>query len=79
MNIPRKYLHIVILSVNQKHELEAIARKYTSHCRDVMRAKIVLLAADRLSNNKIGLRLDFPRQIVFKWGKRFFEEHLAGL
>jgi transposase len=44
-----------------------------------MRAKVVLLAAEGLSNKQIGERLDVPRQIVSKWRKRFFEERTAGL
>jgi len=59
--------------------LEAQARKYTSPYRDVIRAKIVLLASDGLRNDVIAARLDTPRQIVSKWRQRFFEERLAGL
>ena len=44
-----------------------------------MRAKIVLLAAGGLSNEEIAVRLDIPRQLVSKWRKRFYEQHLAGL
>jgi transposase len=44
-----------------------------------MRAKVVLLAAQGLSNKEIGKRLDLPRQIVSKWRKRFFDQRLAGL
>jgi transposase len=44
-----------------------------------MRAKAILLAADGLSNKRIGERLELPRQIVSKWRKRFFEQRLAGL
>jgi transposase len=59
--------------------LEAQARKYTSPYRDVIRAKIVLLASGGLRNDVIAARLDTPRQIVSKWRQRFFEERLAGL
>jgi transposase len=59
--------------------LEAIARKYTSPYRDVIRAKIVLYAAQGLGNDEIAERLDTPRQVVSKWRKRFFEQGLAGL
>jgi transposase len=45
----------------------------------VVRAKIVLLAAEGLENKEIGQRLDMPRPVVSKWRKRFFEERLAGL
>jgi transposase len=59
--------------------LEALARAYTSPYRDVIRAKIVLYAAQGLDNDTIAARLDTPRQIVSKWRKRFFEARLAGL
>ncbi len=59
--------------------LEAAARKYTSPYRDVIRAKIVLYAAQGLPNDEIARRLDTPRQVVSKWRKRFFEQGLAGL
>ena len=56
-----------------------MARRYTSPYRDVIRARIVLYAAQGLPNEGIATRLDTPRQIVSKWRKRFFEERLAGL
>jgi transposase len=59
--------------------LEARARKYTSPYRDVIRAKIVLLAAEGLGNDLIAARLGTPRQIVSKWRHRFFEDRLPGL
>ena len=77
--MPRKSPYKVLLSADEKVRLQAIARKYTSQYRDVMRAKIVLLAGERLSNKEIGQRLDLPRQIVSKWRKRFFDQRLAGL
>jgi transposase len=45
----------------------------------VVRAKVVLLAAEGLENKEIGERLDMPRPVVSKWRKRFFRERLAGL
>jgi transposase len=45
----------------------------------VIRAKIALLAADGLGNDKIAGRLDTRREIVSKWRKRFYEQRLAGL
>lgn len=67
------------LTRDERRELEARARKYTSPYRDVLRAKLVLLAAEGLSNDIIAARLDTPRQIISKWRKRFFLERLAGL
>ncbi|MBW1614784.1 MAG: helix-turn-helix domain-containing protein, partial [Deltaproteobacteria bacterium] len=77
--MPRKSPYKVLLSTDEKVRLQAIARKYTSQYRDVIRAKIVLLAAEGISNKEIGQRLDLPRQIVSKWRKRFFDQRLAGL
>jgi transposase len=59
--------------------VEALARRYTSAYRDVIRAKIVLYAAQGLRNDEIAQRLDTPRQVVSKWRKRFFEQGMAGL
>jgi len=77
--MPRESPYKVLLSIDEKLRLQAIARKYTSQYRDVMRAKIVLLAVEGISNKEIGQRLDVPRQIVSKWRKRFFDQRLAGL
>ena len=77
--MPRKSPYGILLSIDEKTQLQALARKYTSPYREVMRAKIVLLAADGFSNKEIGQRLDLPRQIVSKWRKRFFDQRLVGL
>ncbi len=67
------------LSKTERATLESIARKYTSPYREVIRARIVLYAAEGLGNDQIAARLDTPRQIVSKWRKRFFEQRLDGL
>jgi len=56
-----------------------MARKYTSSYCDVIRAKIILLADQGLSNDVMASRLDTPRQIVSKWRKRFALARLPGL
>jgi transposase len=71
--------YAITLSENERQALEAKARQYTSPYRDVVRAKIILYAAQGLSNDVIAYRLDLPRQIVSKWRKRFFELRLRGL
>jgi len=73
------YLIRILLTIDEKRQLQTITRKYTSPYCEVIRAKIVLLAADGLSNKEIGQRLDLPRQIVSKWRKRFFDQRMAGL
>lgn len=77
--MPRYSPYPIHLPRRDRSRLEAMARAYTSPYRDVLRARIVLYAAEGLRNDQIGARLDTPRQIVSKWRKRFFEEGLAGL
>ena len=77
--MPRTSPYAITLSENERQSLEAKARQYTSPYRDVIRAKIILHAAEGLSNDIIAYRLDLPRQIVSKWRKRFFELRLPGL
>ena len=77
--MPRKSPYDVVLSQAERETLNEVVGRYTSPYCDVMRAKVVLLAAEGLSNKEIGERLDLPRQIVSKWRKRFFEKRLAGL
>jgi len=67
------------LSSEERQALESIARKYTSPYCDVIRAKIILLADEGLSNDVIASRLDTPRQIVSKWRKRFSLARMPGL
>ncbi len=69
----------IVLTRQEQEKLEIRARKYTAPYRDVIRAKIVLLAAQGLSNDVIAMRLDTPRQIVSKWRKRFALARLPGL
>jgi len=77
--VTRKSPYLLDLTAEQRRELEARARRYTSSYRDVIRAKIVLMAASGLDNEEIAARLDTSRVIVSKWRKRFFEDGLAGL
>jgi transposase len=77
--VPRPSPFHIVLTRDEQTELEIRARKYTSPYRDVIRAKIVLLAAQGLSNDAIAARLDTPRQIVSKWRKRFALARLPGL
>jgi len=77
--MPRQSPYVVELTKRERENLTARARKYTSPYRDVIRAKIVLLAAQGLANAIIASRLDTPRQIVSKWRKRFCTWRLPGL
>ena len=77
--MPRESPFEIELSSEEREELEARARRYTSPYRDVVRAKIILMASQGVSNDVIASRLDTPRQIVSKWRKRFFESRFPGL
>jgi transposase len=77
--MPRRSPYTITLNRTEKSALETIARKYTSPYFQVVRAKVILLAAAGLDNDQISAQVSLPRQIVSKWRKRFFEERLAGL
>ncbi|HNT34493.1 MAG TPA: helix-turn-helix domain-containing protein [bacterium] len=77
--MPRNSPFEIVLAPDEQQYLQKIASQYTSPYCDVVRAKVVLLAANGLENKEIGQRLDLPRQIVSKWRKRFFQERLEGL
>lgn len=77
--MPQESPFRIILTEDEKTTLERTVRKYTSSYREVIRAKIVLLAARGLQNKDIATRLDTSAQIVCKWRKRFFEDRLEGL
>src|SRR5882672_6448676 len=77
--MPRHSPFRIQLTREERRALEARARKYTSPYRDVIRAKLVLLAAEGLPNDVIAARLDTPRQIISKWRKRFALARLPGL
>ena len=56
----RRSPYIIHLTANDRRTLEAIARKYTSSYREVIRARIILYAADGMDNDHIAGRLDTP-------------------
>jgi hypothetical protein len=69
----------IVLSVEERRELECRARAYSGTYWRVMRAKIVLLAAEGSTNVEIAARLDTSPQVVWRWRKRFYERRLEGL
>ncbi len=77
--MPRRSPFVIELTPAERTALEAMSRRYSAPYRDVVRARIVLLAATGLKNTEIARRLDLPVQIASKWRKRFFEERLVGL
>lgn len=77
--LPRLSPFSIRLSVSEERELRRRAAKYTLPYFEVLRARMVLLAAEGLSNDQIAARLDTRREVVSMWRKRFFEERMAGL
>lgn len=77
--MPRVSPFVISLTAQERRILAERARKYTLPYFNVLRAKIILLAADHLSNDQIAARLDVGRDVVSQWRKRFFEQRLPGL
>ena len=77
--MPRRSPFGISLDAEARETLERRSRRYTLPYREVIRAQLVLLAAEGLDNDDIAARLNTRREVVSKWRKRFFEEGLAGL
>ena len=77
--MPRQSPFVITLSVADERELRRRAVRYTAPYMEVVRARIILMAAAGMQNKDIAERLMLPVQIVTKWRKRYFEQGLAGL
>jgi transposase len=75
----RRSPYRIVLTLEERSELERRARRQTATKREVFRAQIVVLAADGLRNDEIAERLGTVRTTVSRWRKRFFEDRSAGL
>ena len=77
--MPRKSPYRITLSPDEENELLKRSSKYTLPYFTVLRAKMILLAAQGFSNDQIAAKLDTRREVVCLWRKRFFEQRLDGL
>ena len=77
--MPRRSPYTILLSDEEQKDLSTLAGKYTAPYFEVVRAKIILYAADGFENQEIAARLDLPRQVVSKWRQRFYKRRLRGL
>ena len=77
--MPRRSPFTIELSNQERAILERRAARYTAPYREVVRAKVVLMAAKGYQNKRIAASLSLPVQVVSKWRKRFFDEGLQGL
>lgn len=77
--MPRRSPFQIDLTRAEAAELRHRASKYTLPYFEVVRARMILMAADGLGNDEIAARLGTGRDVVSQWRKRFFKERLAGL
>ena len=77
--MPRTCPFLIHLSSAEEAEWHRRAGKYTLPYFQVQRAKMILLAAQGLSNDEIAAGLDSRREVVGRWRKWFFTDRLQGL
>jgi transposase len=77
--MPSSVAVAIELSDEERGRLEGWARRRTSAQALALRSRIVLLAAQGLSNTEIARRLGISRPPVTKWRSRFVEHRLDGL
>jgi len=77
--MPRESPYPIVLSPSESAELARRAAKYTLSYFQVVRAKMILLAAEGLANEAIAQCLHTRREVVSLWRKRFYERRLPGL
>src|SRR5438128_5367847 len=70
---------VIVLSDEERVELERRVACYTRPHKEVQRAKMILYAAEGRSNAEIARRLETAAEVVGRWRKRFFEQRMAGL
>ena len=70
---------VITVSGTDRAELQRRARCYSAPHAEVVRAKIVLLAAAGEENTAIAERLDVHVSVVSRWRKRFCQAGLDGL
>jgi hypothetical protein len=78
-DVSRQSPFLIELSDQDRNDLEATVRRTSAEQRMVLRARIVLAAADGEENAAIAERLEIALNTVIKWRKRFFEEGMSGL
>ena len=78
-SMPRTSPFPIQLSSSEAAELDRRAAKYTLPYFQVLRAKMILYAAEGMPNDEIAGCLDTRREVVSLWRKRFFADRLLGL
>ena len=71
--------YAIVLTASQRHTLDTLSRQVSAPYRHVMRARIVLAAAQGESNASIARRLAVCEDTVRQWRRRFCTSGMAGL
>jgi transposase len=74
-----KTARTIELEVDERRQLERWSRGRSTPARLVLRARIVLLAANGAMNKDIANELETSRKTVSLWRARFSEQRLAGI
>lgn len=69
----------VVLEAEQRAQLESFAASRSLPHAQVVRAKIVLMAAEGMANIEIAQKVGLTRESIGKWRKRFVDRGLEGL
>src|ERR1700761_2573453 len=69
----------LVLSAEQRSQLESMARSRSLPTGLVTRVRIVLLSASGKTNRQIALQLGLRNATVGKWRQRFVEQGVSGL
>ena len=77
--MPGRSPYRIVLSGEERAELERRVACYTLPHKVVQRAKMVLYAAEGLTNVEIAGRLETAPEVVARWRRRFHDERLVGL
>jgi hypothetical protein len=77
--MPRESPFQINLAPEERKILDRRARKYTLPYYEVLRARMILLAAEGQRNDQIAASLSVGRDVVSLWRKRFFYQRLQGL
>jgi transposase len=72
-------LRPLVLSGEERAELEGWARRHSTAQTLADRARVVLLAADGMGSRQLARKLGISEQTVCKWRSRFLENRIAGL
>jgi transposase len=77
--MPSSVAVVIELTEDEREQLEAWTRRRTSAQALAQRSRVVLAAAEGLSNTEIAARLGVHRNMAAKWRRRFAEHRLDGL